>query len=141
MDAIYSKAHPQTVLFKHVRRDDIRRFGDRLLRTDWSEPREYLQVATISTGPERHEFAPHMHIRNERRITCTQESWYVITGEVTVRLYDVDDSVLGEVRLDTGDLLVTFGGGHGYCLEAHGVVLEHKNGPYLGRDSDKRFIA
>lgn len=140
MRDIFSHANPEQLLFRHITLDDL--LGEDaerpVLRTDYSDPREFLQVAAIRIGDELREFMPHAHVQNERTVERTQELWHIVTGSADVELYDINLKPLGEsVHLNAGDTLITFGGGHEYSADPRSIVLEVKNGPWLGRSVDK----
>ena len=132
VNPIYSRVNPKRILHTIANTNAIR--SDRI---DISEPQEFLQASIIAL-PARKQVAPHVHDQrsvNSAAATITQESWVVMRGRIHVRLFDVDLLLLHEEVLSAGYLLVSYGGGHGLqCLDEDVVILEFKNGPYLGRD-------
>lgn len=130
--AIYSRVEPARLL--HVVCDALGGGADRI---DVSPTEQHLQVSVIPLAAGR-QVRPHIH---QPRVTpppqsvITQESWLVLRGRIRVRLFDLDQALLEECELGPGSFLVTYGGGHALeCLEENTVMLEYKNGPYLGRD-------
>lgn len=110
-------------------------------RSDLCPTTEFLQVGCFILNNGK-TFKPHKHIENIRKTDITQESWIVICGKIKATLYDVDDSVLSEEILESGDCSITFFGGHNYeCLEDNTHVYEFKTGPYFGQEKDKEFIS
>jgi oxalate decarboxylase/phosphoglucose isomerase-like protein (cupin superfamily) len=84
---------------------------------------------------------PHLHIKNPRKIEKTQEMIYVISGRAKVSLYREDGSLLGSLIAQEGDIVFHAEGGHGYeILEDNTKVVEMKNGPFTGVESDKQLI-
>jgi hypothetical protein len=83
-----------------------------------------------------------LHIWKERTHNMiAQESWVVIQGKVKCFFYDLDDSMIEEIILNTGDASFTLEGGHNYLtLEDDTLVYEYKTGPYEGQINDKTFI-
>jgi len=76
---------------------------------------------------------PHSHVKNERKITITQEILFIKKGRVRASIYNENDELVKDVDLSSGDLIILFSGGHGYTiLEDNTQVLEVKNGPYTG---------
>lgn len=132
VNKIYSRVNPKRLLHTIANANAIR--GDRV---DISEPQEFLQASIIAL-PAHKQVAPHVHDQrslNSAAATITQECWVVMRGRIHVRLFDDDLQLLHEEALSTGYLLVSYGGGHGLqCLDEDAVILEFKNGPYLGRD-------
>ena len=109
-------------------------------RKDLSPENEFLQLSCfeLSKGST---FRPHKHIFHEKVTNIAQESWVVIEGSVEVTYYDIDDTVLCKKTLNSGDVSVTFRGGHNYLiLSETAKVYEFKTGPYLGQKYDKVFI-
>jgi cupin fold WbuC family metalloprotein len=87
-------------------------------------------------------FRPHYHIWKERtRNVIAQESWVVLHGSVKATFYDIDNQIIDEIVLETGDASFTLEGGHNYTiLEDDTMVYEYKTGPYEGQLFDKEFI-
>ncbi len=106
-------------------------------RIDISSNEEFLQVAAMSLEDGK-TFKPHRHIPLSRETTITQESWIVIDGIIESTYYDLDDSFLGQMTLNSGDCTITFRGGHNYkSLRDNSLVYEVKTGPYFGNAVDK----
>ena len=109
-------------------------------RLDVCDESEFLQVARIHP-PRGKQYPAHKHIRNVREVSLTQECWIVMRGSVRARYYDTDGLKLRDHLLTAGDVSITFRGGHAYeILEEDTVIIEVKNGPYVGRDADKTEI-
>jgi hypothetical protein len=110
-------------------------------RLDVSAPAEFLQLGIIS-APSGKSFRPHIHL--ERNVVhsdfLAQESWVVIQGEVKVTYFDKRGNLLGQQILSSGDISITYRGGHGYEIIQDSVIYEFKTGPYLGQITDKKFI-
>ncbi len=106
-------------------------------RIDLSDPTEPLQVSALypETGKI---FSPHKHILKEgSQSTQIQEVWVVVQGSIKCTLYDLDDTVVAEETLMSGDCIITFQGGHALTvLEEHTIFYEIKTGPYKGKESD-----
>lgn len=84
---------------------------------------------------------PHIHNEVKREVSRTQEVIFVKSGRVAAYIFDEDENLVRRIELNPGDILVLFGGGHGYeILEDNTYVLEAKNGPYLGAEADRRRI-
>ena len=99
-----------------------------------------MQVSSMKL--DKKSFRPHKHIwkDGEKRI-ITQESWIVVKGSVKVTMYDLNDKVVDESIINSGDISVTFQGGHTYeILDDKTIVYEYKTGPYKGQENDKVFI-
>ena len=135
MRKIYSKINPKLLLGIINRLDDIPNG-----RLDIAPDNEFMQVSSMKL--DKKSFRPHKHIwkDGEKRI-ITQESWIVIKGSVKVTMYDLNDKVVDESIINSGDISVTFQGGHTYeILDDKTIVYEYKTGPYKGQENDKVFI-
>ena len=71
----------------------------------------------------------HEHRQLERQIFTTQEVLLVRLGEL-----EVERRVLEE-----GDVLILVNGGHGFRMLKHTVLLEIKQGPYMGVQEKEYF--
>jgi|TARA_R110002020_G_scaffold427067_5_gene636416 hypothetical protein len=136
MIEIYSKLDPEKLLHIVYKTSEFR--GS---RQDLVPDKEFLQLAIMSP-PKAKTFKAHKHIFKEvPNTSIAQESWYVVRGAVTAKLYDEDFSHLTDVLLEEGDLSITLYGGHTYeIMEEDTLVLEFKSGPYYGQKSDKEFM-
>jgi len=105
-----------------------------------SEGSDFIQVGTWSytqgtrLGPHIHNIAPREGLR-------TQEAVYVRQGRLRAYIFTEKGEPTDQITLEAGDLLIVLAGGHGYeVLEDGTVVLEVKNGPYIGIEQDRRKI-
>ena len=133
MNKIHSKAEPGRLL--HVILNTNEPFENRL---DLSDGREWLQVSVMKL-PATKKVNPHIHQPRLPNPSAspgiTQECWIVLRGEIKIRLFDLDHAPLHEQALAQGHMLVTCYGGHSLSCETAGaLMIECKNGPYLGRD-------
>ncbi len=70
-----------------------------------------------------------------------QEFFYVLSGKVMIDLFDEreNDRKVSQVIIEEGDSIV-LNAGHGFTLLADAQLIELKQGPYRGRNEEKRFI-
>ena len=111
-------------------------------REDVSSTDQFLQLALLKL-PQGKTFKPHRHRWEtaKAQYIIPQESWVVISGNVEVTLYDLDNTVLHVDVLTPGDISITYEGGHNYeILSEDSLVYEFKTGPYYGQEIDKTFI-
>jgi len=136
MEKIYSNIEPSKLLHMIVRSNLI---PDG--RQDIILPENFIQCSTLSL-PKDKTFKPHKHVWKIReRNTIAQESWVVIRGSVKCFFYDLDNSLICERIIYSGDASFTLEGGHNYLiLEDNTLVYEYKTGPYEGQELDKKFI-
>lgn len=133
---IQSKVKPEVILHQIIRKNDIQE-----QRTNLIEDQEFLQLATMRL-PAGTNFLPHHHlyIDTPRNYRIAQESWVVISGNVEVTYYDLDNTVIHTDVLTPGDCSVTLYGGHNYRAMDEAIVYEFKTGPYEGQEADKKHI-
>lgn len=106
----------------------------------YSDSNELLQVA-LWAHPEGQILVSHKHLLVERNTSGTTEVVFIISGSIHFDVYDDYNALLYEGKLAQGDLLICHAGGHGYrILDPNTQVLEIKNGPYFGLESDKILI-
>ena len=75
----------------------------------------------------------------ERKVTRTCECLYLISGAIAVQIYDMQEKPAESFEARAGDVVILLECGHGYqVLEDDTRVLEVKNGPYLGAETDRR---
>lgn len=74
----------------------------------------------------------HQHKPVERRVMGTSEVLVVRQGRAIVDLYDESHNLVESRELTVGDVIVLTGGGHGFRILEPTVLLEVKQGPYLG---------
>lgn len=60
-------------------------------------------------------------------------------GRCWADFYRDDNSLLCSREMGPGDVLVLVGGGHGFRMVEDTVLVEIKQGPYLGLDDKQRF--
>jgi len=133
---IYSTVEPEKLLHLvcHTSQIDA-------TRTDVIGASEYMQLAILNYKKGK-TFKPHKHISKEvPEMAIAQESWVVLKGKVRAYFYDLNDEIIAEEELNSGDVSITLYGGHNYeILEDGTLVLEYKTGPYYGQAKDKVFI-
>ncbi len=101
---------------------------------------ESLQVAEILLSENSEGTKPHTHLPIERTTVGTQECWVVLSGTLKVDVYDLDGAFVESVNLSTGNVFVTFRGGHSIKPITASRIIEIKNGPYYGAEADYKVI-
>lgn len=137
MEKIYSKIDPDLLLHVIFRKEDFING-----RIDIIEANNFIQCAAL-TLTKGQTFRPHrhnMHLRPEENYHA-QESWTCHSGSFKAILYDINDTIIAEPILKTGDTSFSLAGGHNYLsLEDNTKILEYKTGKYYGQEYDKTFI-
>jgi mannose-6-phosphate isomerase-like protein (cupin superfamily) len=63
----------------------------------------------------------------------------VRSGHCQIEVYDESLSLVATRDLYQGDVVLMVGGGHGFQVKEDTVLLEIKQGPYLGVDDKEIF--
>ena len=83
---------------------------------------------------------PHFHTEKKIIINKIQEAVHIENGKVIVNLYDLSGKKFKSVMLSMGDTIFFVDGGHGFEILEDTKIIEVKQGPYFGKDKDKRII-
>ena len=65
---------------------------------------------------------------------------HIKSGRTVVNLYDLNGKKFKSVELSDGDTIFFVDGGHGFEMLEDTKIIEVKQGPYFGKDKDKRMI-
>lgn len=107
-------------------------------KTEFVTPDTFnLQLGMIVYGAGE-AIAPHMHLPITRTVQGTNEVVIVRRGRCDIDLYDDSRTFVGTRQLNTGDIVLLLGGGHGFRMNEDTVLFEVKQGPYAhGRDKER----
>lgn len=83
---------------------------------------------------------PHFHKPVRRSVEGTCEAILVRSGSCHLDLYDDDRRLFATRTLTTGDIVILYGGGHGFRMIDDCVLFEIKQGPYGGLEEKERFV-
>lgn len=83
---------------------------------------------------------PHFHIEKEIKVNKIQEVVHIESGRTIVNLYDLNGKKFKLVELSDGDIIFFVNGGHGFEMIEDTKIIEVKQGPYPGRDKDKKYL-
>jgi hypothetical protein len=98
-----------------------------------------LQFGVGST-PEGRVIPPHVHTSVERKLDATGEFIFMLEGAMNVVFLNRDGHRVAEHKIDRHMAFLQIVGGHRITFEAGAKYFEVKQGPYLGRDADKRDV-
>lgn len=119
-----------------------------ILRSEYSAPEsrffspaDFSQQFGFLVHHKGHTIPAHFHKKIQREITLTQEVLLIKKGEVRVNLYSNEQEFLTDRLLRAGDIVFLCSGGHGFTMLQDSEIVEVKQGPYSGRDSDKENFA
>jgi len=104
-----------------------------------TDPSIELQVGILRLD-KGHKIKPHLHRRWERKIERTIEILYIVSGKLRVDFYDEDKVYRRSVIVENDSLIISYRGYHAFEILEESVILEIKQGPYLGRDVDKIYL-
>jgi hypothetical protein len=106
----------------------------------FSSDEDFIQVGTWQY-PAGKQLLAHIHNECTRTVLWTQEALLVRKGKLRAKIYDTRETLVQEIIVSAGDVIILLRGGHGYeILEDGTQVLEIKNGPYVGADADRRRL-
>lgn len=102
-------------------------------------PGDFSQQLAYMKHPKGHEIAPHFHNEIKRDIHYTQEVLVMKEGKLRADFYDNECRYLESTVLMKGDIILLSSGGHGFEVLEDLVMVEIKQGPYLGENDKTRF--
>lgn len=82
---------------------------------------------------------PHKHKINKREILYTQEVLFMKKGKVKINFYKHEKIHVGSEIIKGGDIILLCAGGHGFEILEDTIMIEVKQGPYMGIDDKDRF--
>jgi hypothetical protein len=121
-------------VFAYVMRDTP---GEK--KTTFLTPDEAIQQVGFVVHPAGAEVKRHYHLPLERSIVGTPEVLVVRQGRCQMDVFDDEQEFVCTRELETGDIMVMVGGGHGFRMIEDTVLLEVKQGPYYGPDEKAYF--
>ncbi len=102
-------------------------------------PENYNQQLGIMKCIKGKIIQSHIHKSVKREVIGTSESIFVCSGKVEVNLFNNNKEKVATRILTEGDIIFLINGGHGFKMLEDSVLLEVKQGPYLGEDDKERF--
>lgn len=84
------------------------------------------------------EIPRHFHRPLERRLFGTAEVLIVERGSCMLEIFD-GEQLVAEPELKAGDVAIILSGGHGLRMLEDTVIIEVKQGPYLGVEEKVRY--
>lgn len=102
-------------------------------------PGEFSQQLAYMKHPKGHKIEAHFHNSVSRTIFYTQEVLVIKKGKLRTDFYDKDCTYIESAILDKGDIILLCSGGHGFEVIEDIVMVEIKQGPYVGETDKTRF--
>jgi hypothetical protein len=108
-------------------------------KTTFLTPPEFKQQVGYVVYPAGGAVARHLHKPLERHLVGTSEVLILRQGRCMVDVYNNQQELVATRELESGDIMLMVGGGHGFRMLENTVLLEVKQGPYTGVDEKERF--
>ncbi len=102
--------------------------------------KEFTLQLGVNNYKKEYKIKPHFHIGKKIIINKIQEIVHIENGKVIVDLYDLSGKKFKSIILSMGDTIFFIDGGHGFEILEDTKIIEVKQGPYFGKDKDKRII-
>ncbi len=110
-------------------------------KTEFLTPDEYKQQLGFIVYKSGEIIQPHNHKPLHRTISGTSEVLLVKKGEVEAHIFSRQRIFVNKVMLREGDIILLIAGGHGFKMLKDSILLEIKQGPYVGTEDKERFAA
>ena len=108
-------------------------------KTTFITPPEGKQQVGFIVYPKDGVIARHIHKPLERHIIGMAEVVVIRSGHCQIEVFDEALSLVAKRDLYQGDVVLMVGGGHGFQIKEDTVILEIKQGPYLGVEDKELF--
>jgi len=109
-------------------------------RTAFFSPPDFSQQLGYIVYQKDGEIKAHSHKEIHRKITLTQEVLFIKKGRLVVNLYTTEKEYITSRKLNAGDIIFLCSGGHGFKMLEDTEMIEVKQGPYSGKESDKELF-
>lgn len=109
------------------------------LKTQFLTPDYFGQQLGMIVYGAGQKIQPHLHLPVVREVHGTTEVIFVRKGCCSIDIYDCRKKLLSTHDLALGDVVLLLAGGHGFRMHEDTVLLEVKQGPYVGAVDKERF--
>jgi len=130
------KIEKSDVLYAIIVKNEYEQKGLSFFTTD-----DLSQQLAYMNHPKGKVIEPHIHNMVRREVHYTQEVLFLKKGKLRADFYDEKQKYLESHILYAGDTLMLIRGGHGFEVIEEIVMLEVKQGPFLGEQDKTRFNA
>lgn len=110
-----------------------------LNNTMFITPPDAKQQVGFIVYPKGGHIARHVHKQSERNILGMAEVLVIRSGRCQIDIYDDNYEIIATRELCQGDIVLMVRGGHGFKVLEDTIMLEIKQGPYLGVDDKILF--
>jgi mannose-6-phosphate isomerase-like protein (cupin superfamily) len=108
-------------------------------KTTFITPPDNKQQVGFIVYPKGGVIARHSHRQLERHIVGMAEVLMVKSGHCQIEVFDDNKALVATRDLYPNDVVLMVGGGHGFRILEDTVLLEIKQGPYLGVEDKELF--
>ncbi|OHB70887.1 MAG: hypothetical protein A2W23_09605 [Planctomycetes bacterium RBG_16_43_13] len=108
-------------------------------KTDFITPLDYKQQLGFIVYQGGQAIVPHCHIPMNRSLVGTSEVLFLRSGKAEVDLYTEEKKLHATRVLNQGDMILLVSGGHGFRMQEDTIMVEVKQGPYIGIEEKERF--
>jgi len=108
----------------------------------FASPDEFPFQVGVHSRKKDETIQAHFHVPFlELKDFTVQEFFYIISGKLKIDLYDdrENDNKVSEVVIGPGDSII-LNTGHGFKFIEDTKMLELKQGPYRGKENEKRML-
>ena len=102
--------------------------------------RDFLTQLGIWNYEKGHNLPAHFHNEFERSSFKTNEFVFVMKGSIECNLYTEDGSFIESVIVGANEGILMHEMSHEYKIIEDSIILESKNGPFMGVEKDKTVI-
>ncbi len=82
----------------------------------------------------------HFHNEFERKSYKTNEFVFVLKGEIQCNLYTEEGELIESITVKESEGIIQHNYAHEYKILEDSIILESKNGPFMGVEKDKTVI-
>ncbi len=139
MDNVEKKVYNDKILCIIVRAKTVSELNEEML---FATPDYFPFQMGIHNRKKDSTCTAHAHLPfPELKDFPVQEFFYVVSGKVKINLFDEreNDQLIDSVIINTGDSIV-LNCAHGFEFLEDSKLVELKQGPYRGKEKEKRFF-
>ncbi len=143
MKAVESVVYKDRTLAVVVRAHALRELRSSGNKVSFATPEHFPLQVGIHARPKGDAVSAHFHRPfPELKNLPVQEFFHIKSGKVKIELYDEreNDAKVSEIIAEVGDTVI-LNTGHGMIFLEDTELVELKQGPYRGREEEKRFIS
>ena len=140
VESVVYKGRTLAVVVRAYALSELRSSGNKV---SFATPEHFPLQVGIHARPKGDAVSAHFHRPfPELKNLPVQEFFHIKSGKVKIELYDEreNDAKVSEIIAEVGDTVI-LNTGHGMIFLEDTELVELKQGPYRGREEEKRFIS